>query len=351
MLTRLYHGRVLLREWVDTNIKVFITLGETAYFHQMENDVVGNVETFSGMSVDTLVRELEKSSAGTSGALAHAASILEEMTKDAECIKFLSFTGPLVPGGLGGLVQKFIEKDWCNVIVTSGASIVHDVMLALGGTHLKGTFSADDAKLKDEGFGRIGNVYAKTADFEKFETFIQEVFAKLAAEKRIWSVSEVCKKLGGRLDSGILHDATKNGVPIFCPAIADSMLGLQLFMFNNQRTTGSELIIDSNLDAKHGSDLVFDAKKTGALILGGGVVKHYTLGANILRGGLDYGINVTTGTPYDGSLSGARLEEGISWGKVNAKARLCTIYGDYFLIFPILAACLDERMSDECGTS
>jgi len=315
----------------------------------MDNqDVAGvrEIETRVGMSVDEFVRELSKSGAGTSGSLSKGADILETMIRDRECLKFLSFTGPIMAGGLSGLVQKFVNRHWCDVIVTSGASIVHDVMTAHGGCHLKGSFSADDAKLKEEGFGRVGNVYVRTEDFEKFEDWIQEFFDGMVSEKRIWSFSEAAKRMGGKLESGFLHAASENEVPVFCPAIADSMFGLQLFLFNNaKRKSGEELIIDPQLDAKMGSDLVFDAKKTGAIILGGGVVKHYTLGANILRGGLDYGVNVTTATPFDGSLSGARLEEGISWGKVNAKAKLCTIQGDYFVVFPLLAACIEERLS------
>jgi len=306
---------------------------------------VQDVNTRAGMSVDELVRELSKSGAGTSGSISKGVDVMEEMIRESGCLKFLSFTGPLMAGGLSGLVQKFVKNHWCNVIVTSGASIVHDVMTAQGGCHLKGSFSADDALLKEKGFGRVGNVYARTEDFEKFESWIQEFFEELISEKRIWPFSQAARMMGERLDSGFLHTAAKNDVPVFCPAITDSMFGLQLFIFNNQRKSGEELIIDPSLDAKMGSDLVFDAKKTGALILGGGVVKHYTLGANILRGGIDYGVNVTTALPFDGSLSGARLEEGISWGKVNSNAKLCTIQGDYFVVFPILAACLDERFA------
>jgi deoxyhypusine synthase len=86
------------------------------------------------------------------------------------------------------------------------------------------------------------------------------------------------------------------------------------------------------------AELVFKARETGAIILGGGVSKHYILGANTLRDGLDYGIQITTDREEGGSLSGARLEEAVSWRKAKGRRNLVTVYGDATLVFPVLWA-------------
>jgi len=65
------------------------------------------------------------------------------------------------------------------------------------------------------------------------------------------------------------------------------------------------------------SDLVWNSKVSGALMIGGGVSKHHTIWWNQFKDGLDYTVFITTATEYDGSLSGARTREAISWGKIN----------------------------------
>ena len=58
------------------------------------------------------------------------------------------------------------------------------------------------------------------------------------------------------------------------------------------------------------------ARKSGMIILGGGVIKHHIMNANIWRNGADFGVFINTGLSDDGSDSGAKPSEGISWGKL-----------------------------------
>ena len=88
------------------------------------------------------------------------------------------------------------------------------------------------------------------------------------------------------------------------------------------------------------SDLIFDAKKTGALMVGGGISKHHTIWWNQFRGGLDYAVYVTTAQEFDGSLSGAKLEEAISWKKIREDAEFVNVYGDATVILPLLIGAL-----------
>jgi len=138
----------------------------------------------------------------------------------------------------------------------------------------------------------------------------------------------------------ILFKASKRGVPIFCPGFFDSMLGLNVWTFSQLNS----ISVDSIADLNELSNIVFNSKKTGAIILGGGLTKHYILGANILREGVDAAVQITLDRPEGGSLSGAPLEEAISWRKAKAKGKLVTIIGDVTIIFPIMVAAAFEKI-------
>ena len=74
------------------------------------------------------------------------------------------------------------------------------------------------------------------------------------------------------------------------------------------------------------------------VILGGALPKHHVCNANLMRNGADYAVFINTGSDYDGSDSGARPDEAVSWGKIRLTANPVKIYGDASLIFPILVA-------------
>jgi len=80
------------------------------------------------------------------------------------------------------------------------------------------------------------------------------------------------------------------------------------------------------------------AHKTGMIILGGGVVKHHICNANLMRNGADFAVFINTGQEFDGSDSGARPDEAVSWGKIKGDATPVKIYCDATLVFPLLVA-------------
>jgi deoxyhypusine synthase len=83
-------------------------------------------------------------------------------------------------------------------------------------------------------------------------------------------------------------------------------------------------------------DIVYNYKKTGALIIGGGISKHHVLWWNQFKDGLDYCIYITTAVEYDGSLSGAHPKEAISWFKIKPDSKNVIVYGDASIILPIM---------------
>jgi len=272
--------------------------------------------------------------------LFRAAELSEKMIRDDNCVNFLSFSGAAVPLGLKGCILEFVERKWCDVIVTNGANIVHDMIDSFGGKHMSGSFCENDKSLHKRNIGRIGNVLIGADAYELFEKKIQAMYKEIYAEKQTMSIRELMSELGKRMPKGsILREAYDRDIPIYSPGFQDSMVGLQLLMFNQ----GRKLVIDATGDMHELNDKVMDSKHAGALILGGGVPKHYTLGSNILRGGLTYAVNITTGEERDASLSGAPLSEGKSWGKAHEEADIATVRGDYSICFPLITSYLIDR--------
>ncbi len=146
--------------------------------------------------------------------------------------------------------------------------------------------------------------------------------------------SEIIKYIGSHLnESSFLYWAFKNNIPVFVPGIVDGAVGNQIWLFNQSH---KDFKIDILKDQTKLSEIIFDAKKTGAFMMGGGLSKHHTLWWNQYRGGLDYAVYITTASEWDGSLSGAPVAEAISWGKVTTQAKQITIHADVSTVLPFI---------------
>jgi deoxyhypusine synthase len=293
------------------------------------------MEVKENMSVLDLIGEMGKSGVLGAGRVSKATHLFADSIKDEDTSVFLSVAGPLVPGGLRKIIFDLINDGFVDVLITSGANITHDLVESFGGGHYRG-INADDEELCQQGMGRIGDVYTKSHDFEVFEEKISEILSKIAEKKKIISIREFLFEIGNMIEdeNSILKIAAEKGVPIYAPGIIDSMLGLQLWMF----TQDKELHLDAVGDMSELSDIVFDAKKVTAVLLGGGLPKHYALASNLLKGGVDAAIQVTMDRSETGSLSGAPLEEAKSWAKAKAGSNLVTVIGDVTIIFPMMVA-------------
>jgi len=303
---------------------------------------VGQVELRTGMSVGEVIGQLGSSGVLGAGSIARGVDVLGEMVGGSATV-FLGLSGPAVPAGLGGVIADCIASGYFDAVVTSGANAVHDVITAIGGVHYAGSFSDGDAALRRKGLGRAGNVYVRTQDFERFEGRIRGMLGEMTPEERgNLSPSELLRLIGEGIEGkdSFLRAACESGVPVFCPAMVDSMLGLQLMFFSQD----SELVLNTVKDMRELAGMVIEAESTGALFLGGGVSKHYIMGANLLREGLDYAVQITMDREECGSLGGARLGEGVSWGKAKEDAKLVTLVGDFSVLFPMLIAGLKERL-------
>jgi deoxyhypusine synthase len=315
------------------------------------------------MSVDKLVRELRGCAFGA-GRLATAVDIYEEMLTE-ETTKFMGIAGALVPAGMRNVIAQMIRERYVDVVVTTGANLVHDIIEALGDHHYKigeggmdagaeknadTAIEVDDVWLREQGMERIYDVILHEEAFARLEDFLRGVFEKLEPQKnKGYGIRELTKAIGENLSDrdSILRSAVDSEVPIFCPAIADSMIGLHAWIYKQT----NELRVDAFDDMKELIDIFCEAKHTGAIILGGGVPKNFIFQTALIappreqgQEGFDYAIQITTDTPENGSLSGATLEEAKSWGKIGGKAKAVTVYCDATIALPIIMAAVRERM-------
>jgi len=273
--------------------------------------------------------------------IGRAIDLIEKMRQDNASV-FFSFTANMVATGLRGLFAQMCRRKLVDVIITTGGSIDHDLIRTEMDYEL-GDFFMDDAKLYEEGTNRLGNVLIKNECYEFLEKKIHPVFETLYKKEKITSPSEIAKAIGESIGEGkengkakegsFLYWCSKNDIPVFSPGITDSAIGLQTYFFKQKRP---DFGIDVTKDMKQLADIVLNADKTGGIVLGGGISKHHTIGVNLLRGGLDYAVYVTTSSPWDGSLSGARTNEAVSWGKIAEAAKHVTVDCDATIAFPLI---------------
>ncbi|MFH1237294.1 MAG: deoxyhypusine synthase [Candidatus Aenigmatarchaeota archaeon] len=268
--------------------------------------------------------------------LAEGVEIIRLMRKEKATI-FLTFTANMAASGLRSLFARLCEKRLVDVIITTGGAIEHDFIRSYR-PYLLGDFNMDDAQLHKKGMNRIGNIIVPTERYVFLEKKLQPMFAKMYKHGKSTSPSEIARRLGTMTNdrNSFLYWAAKNNIPVFSPGITDSAIGLQTFFFKQDHP---DFAIDVTGDMKDLAGITLNAEKTGGIILGGGISKHHALGANLVRGGLDYAVYVTTSSPWDGSLSGARTNEAISWGKIKSGKKIknhVTIDGDATIIFPLL---------------
>ena len=161
---------------------------------------------------------------------------------------------------------------------------------------------------------------------------------------------------GGRIEKhtvnadpheSIVYQAWLHNIPIYCPAITDGSIGDMVYQFNIRMhnrvgALTSGLVIDIASDVEELNMMTRRAAmqdaKLGAIILGGGLVKHHIMNACLQGGGADAAVYINTAVEYDGSDSGARPSEAVSWGKIKAGAKSVKVYAEATVVFPLIVA-------------
>ena len=327
---------------------------------EFSHDPVSHAAVQAGMSVDELVKEYGAAGVGAAR-LNDAVEIYAEMLANEDVSIFFGLAGAMVPTGMRRIVAELIRDGHIDALVTTGANLTHDAIEAIGGKHHHGREGAPDRtqrdhdeQLREEGVDRIYNVYLPQEHFTAFESHLrEEVFPALTGDETV-SIQQLTAELGranaavnerAAVDEapGIAAAAAATDVPIYCPAIQDSVLGLQAWMYSQR----AALTVDAFADMTGLNDIAHAADRTGAVVVGGGVPKNFVLQTMLVTpGAYDYAVQLTMDPPETGGLSGASLEEARSWGKLTPSARNASVYADATLTLPLLVAAARERIAD-----
>lgn len=270
---------------------------------------------------------------------ARAAAIMNSMIKDKAFI-FLGYTSNMVSSGLRDVFRYLVEHKKVNVVVTTTGGIEEDIIKCLGDFTI-GDFALDGATLRKNGINRIGNLLVSNNRYVAFEKFVQPIFEELYHEQKKTGkptrASDLIWKLGEKINDerSIYYWAWRHRMMVYCPVITDGALGDNLYFFKFKHP---DFVLDVSDDVVAFNNTTIGLQKSGAIILGSGVVKHAILNANMLRNGADYAVYVNTAQEFDGSDAGARPEEAISWGKLLPHARHVKLHADATLVFPLLVA-------------
>lgn len=300
---------------------------------------INQIKIEKNMAVNELIKSMHSSGVLGAGRLAKSIEIYEKMLLDKDCRIFLGLAGPMISGGMRQIIFDMLEDKWIDVFVTTGANLTHDLIESLGYRHYQGSPYTDDKKLHQQNIDRIYDAFMPNKVYIGLENFFKKTLPKLP--KREFTTREFLFELGKFTPkNSILGMCHKNNTPVFCPAIADSGIGLQLW----NHIQKYKLNISAINDLNEIIDLAWTAKRAGVIYIGGGVPKNYIQQALQVSKGASYGIQITTDVPEFGGSSGAELREGISWGKMQAQGKFVNLICDATIALPLLYASLKDRI-------
>jgi deoxyhypusine synthase len=317
----------------------------------LENPVK-HIKIDKALTVDELMQQFKGSGSFGAGRLASACDIYEKMLKDKDCTVFLALSGAVVPAGMRTMITDLIRKKLVDVIVTTGACMVHDAIEAIGGHHYKGSWAVNDKELYKYHIFRIYDIFVPEEDYVRLDYTLSEMYADIAAQRKGESLSsdEFAWEIGKRLTdpNSILRAAYEEKVPIFIPAVRDSEFGFIHWLHASQKDQKNVLQVDAFKDVPTICEICGKSPKNGMIVIGGGVPRN-TIQSSALasKKGLDYAVVITMDRPETGGLSGSTLEETVSWGKMKGEADHVMVIGEALMVFPFLVASVTERLGPD----
>jgi len=252
----------------------------------------------------------------------------------------MGYTSNMISSGVRDVIRFLAQHSFVDCIVTTAGGIEEDIIKCLGPTYVA-DFELKGAELRKKGLNRIGNLLVPNDNYCSFQEWIDPLLTTMLAEQRtdgvVWSPSSLIERLGKEIndETSVLYWCYKNSIPVFCPALTDGSLGDMIF-FHSHANPG--LIIDLVQDIRKLNRMAYDCKKAGMVILGGGVCKHHVANTMLIRNGADYSVYINTAQEFDGSDSGARPDEAVSWGKIRGNAEAVKVFADATIAFPLIVA-------------
>ncbi|XP_052789210.1 deoxyhypusine synthase-like [Mya arenaria] len=258
----------------------------------------------------------------------------------SNCTIFLSYTSNLISAGVRETIRYLVQNNMVDCLVTTAGGIEEDFIKCMAPTYV-GDFALKGSTLREKGINRIGNLLVPNDNYCKFEDWLIPILDTMLQEQNdkgtLWTPSRMIDRLGREINhpDSVYYWAHKNNIPVFCPALTDGSLGDMLY-FHSYKNPG--LVLDLIQDIRAINSIAVQAVHSGMIIVGGGVIKHHTCNANLMRNGADFAVYLNTASEFDGSDSGASPDEAVSWGKIKPNAKPVKICAEATLILPLLVA-------------
>jgi deoxyhypusine synthase len=258
----------------------------------------------------------------------------------SNCTIFLGYTSNMISCGVRESILYLVKNKMIDCIVTTTGGIEEDFMKCMAPTLLS-DYEYDGVQSRKDGLNRIGNMFVPNENYRLFETWLLKILDQCLIEQKEqgtnWTPSKLIERMGQVIDNeeSVYYWCYKNNIPVFCPSVTDGAIGDTAF-YHSFINPGLKLDLIEDIQRMDLMSLF--AVNTGAIILGGATPKHHILNANCMRNGVNFGVFVNTGQPFDGSDSGAKPNEAFSWAKIRLEASPVKIYGEASLIFPLLIA-------------
>ncbi len=306
----------------------------------------------AGLTADAVLDRMERVSFQGRN-LGTARRIWEKMLA-SDALIFLGTAGALAAGGMRLAIAHLIERRYVDCLVSTGANLYHDLHETRGRRHFIGSPTIDDAALASERIDRVYDTLVSEDEFCKNDEWIAAFALKL--ERRPYTTREFLYRLGEHLwnetgNNGILTAAYRANVPIFCPAIADSSIGMGLSQARHRDPAAG--LVDVIGDIIESANLVIRLQTTASVVLGGGTPKNFINQASVQAefyddrvSGHKYAIQIVTDVPHFGGASGSSLEEAQSWGKLSIESEKVTVQADVTVALPLLLASLETTGAD-----
>ncbi len=280
-----------------------------------------------------------------------AFEVWKKMLAD-DCLIMMGLAGAMVPAGMRKLVVRMIENRLIDCLVSTGANLFHDLHESFGEKHYQGSPGMDDVVLGKHMVDRMYDVLADEKVFRDHDFWIGR-FAGTLDQTRPYTTREFLYLLGKELEKegtedGILTAAAKANIPIYCPAIGDSSIGIGIAC--DRYLGGNSLVFDVIGDVIETSYLPKVAPNTGVIYFGGGTPKNFIQQTEVTGMIADFGvtghkyaIQCVTDAPHWGGLSGCTFEEAQSWGKIAKDASMVSCHVDSTIAMPLLVSALLEQ--------
>ena len=280
-----------------------------------------------------------------------AYQIWKDMLGDRVMI-MMGLAGAMVPAGMRRLIVFMIKNRLIDCLVSTGANLFHDFYETKGNYHYQSTPEMDDVVLQRNLIDRIYDTLADEAKFREHDLEIGSLAASLDPS-RPYTTREFLYLLGKELSKrapqdGILTAAAKAKVPIYCPAIGDSSIGIGIA--ENRHLGKNQFTFDVIGDVLETAHLAADSPASGVIYFGGGTPKNFTnqteVTASFIRDshhGHKYAMQIITDSAHWGGLSGCTFEEAQSWGKIAYDAKMVTCHCDSTIAMPMLVSALSEH--------